>query len=342
MIRQRLLICLAILLAACSQPAAPVGTATPFVGTARPVIIDTDMAPDDWLAILYVLQRQDLDVIAITVTGTGEAHCGPGVENALGLAALAGQPDIAVACGPETPLQGNHAFPDPWRSASDTVLGIDLPDNPNGPAAQSAVELIVGAPEGTTLLTLGPLTNLAEAFQASPDLAQRLAAVYIMGGAVDVEGNVGVSGVGIDNPHAEWNFYVDPLAVEIVLASGAPITLVPLDATNYTPATIAFFDRLRANQPTPESRLAVEILSRQTDFLANGELSFWDPLTASILVDESLAKFKTRTLKVITVEGPEGGRLVAADTGVDVRYATSADQTRFEDQFLEVLNAQWP
>ncbi|MFN2207548.1 MAG: nucleoside hydrolase, partial [Candidatus Promineifilaceae bacterium] len=59
---------------------------------AQPILIDTDMAVDDWLAILYLLQRPDVDVRAITVAGTGEAHCGPGVKNALDLVALAGRP----------------------------------------------------------------------------------------------------------------------------------------------------------------------------------------------------------------------------------------------------------
>ena len=77
--------------------------------TPRPVIIDTDMAGDDWLAILYLLNRPDVSVQAITVTGTGEAHCGPGIKHALSLTALAGQPDIPVSCGRETPLQGDHA-----------------------------------------------------------------------------------------------------------------------------------------------------------------------------------------------------------------------------------------
>ena len=337
---KRLLIFISVLLAACSGPAAPSATSTPFAGTRRPVIIDTDMAPDDWLAILYMLQRQDIDIKAITVVGTGEAHCGPGVQNALGLAALAGQPNIPVACGRETPLQGAHAFPEEWRLGSDGALGLRLPANPNGPAAQSAAELISAAPSGLTVLTLGPLTNLAEALQASPDLAQRLSAVYIMGGAVDAPGNVAES--GIDNAYAEWNFYADPYAVQVVLASGAPVTLVPLDATNHVPATLSFFNRLKANQRTNEARFAFDVLNEQKDFVASGGYFFWDPLTAAILTDESLATFETRALTVITAEGPESGRLVAGEAGANVRYAATADPARFEAQFLEALNAQWP
>src|SRR5215510_8526692 len=82
---------LMLLLAACGTQSLPRPTATPFTGTPRSVIIDTDMAADDWMAILYLLQRADVQVEAITVSGTGESHCGPGVEHALGLVALAGK-----------------------------------------------------------------------------------------------------------------------------------------------------------------------------------------------------------------------------------------------------------
>ena len=90
------------------------------------MIIDTDMAADDWLAILYLLMRPDVDVKAITVTGAGEAHCGQGTRNARNLLALAGRPDIPVTCGREKPLEGTHAFPQAWREAVDNLLGLEL------------------------------------------------------------------------------------------------------------------------------------------------------------------------------------------------------------------------
>src|SRR6188474_693963 len=104
----------------------------------KPIIIDTDMAADDWRAILYLLQRIDVEVRAITVTGTGEAHCKPGVQNALNLLALADNPDIPVACGRETPLQGDHAFPDALRASDDRMAGLTLPTSSNPPSAMTA------------------------------------------------------------------------------------------------------------------------------------------------------------------------------------------------------------
>ena len=339
-------VCLTLMLAGCAPRATATlyPTPTPFTGTPRPVLIDTDMAADDWLAILFALQRPDLDVLAITVTGAGEAHCEPGVRHALDLAALAGQPDIPVACGRETPLRGDHTFPDAWRDGVDALLGLDLPENANTPAAQSAPELIASvaasAAEPLTLLTLGPLTNVAEALQASPALAEQLAMIYVMGGAVEVAGNLHESGAGLEaNTYAEWNVYVDPAAANVVLQSGAPVTLVALDATNHAPVTMAFYERLRDARQTPEAEFAYGVLNRQRDFIAGGGYYFWDPLSAAILADESLATFETRALMVVEDEGNESGRLITSATANEVRYAATADAARFEALFLEALNA---
>ncbi len=78
----------------------------------RPVLIDTDMGTDDWLAILYLLKRPEFKVTAITVMGPRLAHARPGAHNALGHAALAGQPVIPVAVGLEQPLATSHGVPE--------------------------------------------------------------------------------------------------------------------------------------------------------------------------------------------------------------------------------------
>ena len=80
MFRKILAFSLTLVLTACGIQPTPHLTPTPFTGTVRPVIIDTDMAADDWMAILYLLNRPDVSVAAITVSGTGEAHCEPGIK----------------------------------------------------------------------------------------------------------------------------------------------------------------------------------------------------------------------------------------------------------------------
>lgn len=335
-----------LLLAACSPEQAEPADLNLTEGSPRPVLIDTDMAVDDWLAILYLLQRPDIDVLAITVSGTGEATCEPGVRNALGLAALAGRDSIPAACGRETPLQGSHTFPQDWRNRVDGLLGLGLPAGRNAAGEQSAVELLTETLRSATgkvdVLTLGPLTNLAEALQADPGLAEKIGMVYVMGGAVNVPGNIRSSGVGIENETAEWNIYVDPRAANLVFQSGAPVTLVGLDATNHVPLNAKFYQQMKQNQSTPEADFVYQVLTAQKGFIESGGYYFWDPLTAAVLADESLAVFADENLCVVETEGPESGRTKPGEGCPAVRVATGANGERFEAVFLQVLNLGSP
>ena len=341
-------LCLLVLISSCADRPAktllPVNP-PPLAADARPLIIDTDMAADDWLAILYLLMRPDVDVKAITVTGAGEAHCGQGTRNARNLLALAGRPDIPVTCGREKPLEGTHAFPQAWREAVDNLLGLELAES-TAPvsdecAADFLAQIVLDSPRKVQVVTLGPLTNLAKAIATHPDLVNNLEMVTIMGGAVRVPGNVGESSE-IDNEVAEWNIYVDPSAAAQVFASGAPISLVPLDATNRVPLTSDFFKRLQKDRSNSIAEFAYRVLAAQEQNINSGHYYFWDPLAAAIASQAELATFEEMRLSVIEDENPQSGQTLESPQGFPVRVATGADPERFETLFLDVLNGRIP
>lgn len=304
----------------------------------RTVFIDADMGWDDAVAILYLLQRTDISVQAITVSGTGLTHCKPGVEHASGLAALAGSGDMPVACGREKPLKGVAAFPEDWRNAVDTFFGtgVTLPEGKNPAAGRTAVELLTAAisssPAKVTVLVLGPLTNLADLLQSYPEAKHNIADIVIMGGAVHVDGNLGV--VVPDNHSAEWNIYIDPYAARLVFESGIPITLVPLDATNQVPVTVDFFPVLQASHLTPEAGWVFDLFNAVRSHLLSGGEYFWDPLTAVILANENLATIEQDTLCVIE----ESGQILVKDGCPQVRVAVNTDAARFVQELLDTLN----
>ncbi len=312
---------------------------------AQPVVIDTDMAADDWLAILYLLGRSDVDVQAITITGAGEAHCSAGTRNALNLVALAGRPEIPVACGREAPMEGDHAFPTAWRERVDDLLGLTLPENSRESSGESAVELLAriiqGSPHKVHLITLGPLTNVGEALEAEPGLVMNLAMITVVGGAVEVAGNVGSSS-NIENAVADWNFYVDPRAAAAVFASGAPITLAPVDATNYVPVTMAFYSRLERDRTTSVAEFVYRVLGAQEPYVRLGSYYFWDPAAAAIATEEGLATFQEIPLLVVEEEGAESGRTLESERGIIVRVAMKVDRERFEALFLDAVNGRLP
>jgi pyrimidine-specific ribonucleoside hydrolase len=301
---------------------------------ARSVVIETDMAADDVMAILYLLGRPDVDVRAIAVDGTGEVHCPIGAAHARSVVEFAGRADIPVSCGRTTPLQGTHAFPITWRAGVDGFFRMPLPGPRAAPTAGTAEQLIttavLSAPGLVDVLTLGPPTELAAALSASPALSGRIRAVTMMGGAVAVPGNLGAG--GIPNAYAEWNFCIDPRAVNIVFRSGAPIRIVPLDATRFAPVSADVATRLSSSaRASLVRRLILEWM------LPAGSFDFWDPLAAAALVDPSVVTYSIKRLAVVESEGPEVGRVVETAGGPEVQTAVSADRARFEQSFVAAL-----
>jgi pyrimidine-specific ribonucleoside hydrolase len=335
------LVFLTLLLTGCGTPNIAPDPGIIETQTRKPVILDVDMAHEDMFAALFLLSHRNVHLKAITVTGTGEAHCGPGVRHALGLVALSGKKEIPVACGRETPLVGNHEFPVEWRQTADNAYGVAIP---SGGAASnlSAPDLIIdiarNAEEPITIVAVGPLTNVADAIQKEAGIAANIQEIYIMGGAVNVEGNVGNSGVGIQNKYAEWNIYIDPLAANIVFHSGVPVILVPLDATQNVPITRNFYQALEKHRDTTSANLVYEMLTANLGFVDSGGFQFWDSLTAAIFTDPSIVKYEEMELTVVEEEGPESGRTVSTANGSMVRVAVGADRERFEQILLTIWN----
>lgn len=189
------------------------------------LILDTDPGVDDALALLYLRARPDLKLLAIT-TVFGNADVETTTRNALWLRARLGlsAPVHQGAAGPLTRPRG----PSPTHVHGENGLGdLDLsgvapsPADP-GMAHERIIDLVRARPGQVTIVAIGPLTNLALALRAAPDIVGLVAGVTIMGGAF-AAGNV--------TPFAEANIHNDPEAAAEVLAGSWPVTLVPLDAT---------------------------------------------------------------------------------------------------------------
>jgi purine nucleosidase len=189
------------------------------------VLIDTDPGIDDAIAILLALASPELDVRGITVVH-GNVPVEACTLNALKILDLGGRRDIPVVTGAAAPLvrPARHAEA---VHGPDGLGGVFPPPDDAHPFAADAAAFIAGTldetDDPTTLIALGPLTNVATAILATPGVTERLGRIVAMGGAIRREGNV--------TPAAEFNIFADPEAAAIVFRSGVPITLVPLDAT---------------------------------------------------------------------------------------------------------------
>jgi purine nucleosidase len=184
----------------------------------RTFLIDTDTASDDAVAILMALAAPDVRVAALT-TVAGNVGLEQATRNALYTAEIAGS-DVPVFKGAAAPLVRRHedAF---WFHGRDGFGDRGFAAPRRGAERENAVDALVRLAEaepGLTLVTLGPLTNIALALARDPGFARRIGRCVVMGGAPCCEGNV--------TPAAEYNIWVDPEAARRVFRSQLPIEMI--------------------------------------------------------------------------------------------------------------------
>ncbi|HID8218898.1 TPA: nucleoside hydrolase [Serratia marcescens] len=186
----------------------------------RMLLIDTDTASDDAVALLMALREKTVTVVGVTVVA-GNCHLDQCVQNALISIEKAGTYAPPVYPGMTKPLFKKH-FMSHHIHGADGMGDMGCPLSEIKHESQHAVDAIINYAEKyqgeLEIVTLGPLTNLAMAVLKAPNLIDKIKQVYIMGGAGLTPGNI--------TPLAEFNFYVDAEAADIVIKSGLPVTVV--------------------------------------------------------------------------------------------------------------------
>jgi purine nucleosidase/pyrimidine-specific ribonucleoside hydrolase len=299
--------------------------------TPAPVIWDDDGSIDGVTALLYLLQHGAFDVQAATIS-PGIAHPQIFAPKLGGLFAQLQIEGVPIAAGPEQPLAGDNAFPEDWRIASDNFWGLSLPDGANAPdprgAAQLMVDLLRASEQPVTIFVSGPLTNLAEALRIDREIRDQVRAVEIMGGALNVGGNVSLDAGTLP---AEWNIYIDPLAAAEVFASGVEIHLTPLDATDRVQWGEEDARAWEASA-APTGAMAARLL-RQTmaDWSALSVL-VWDLVAAVNASDRSLCGWQAVHIEVAIEAGTtEGQTVVVASEAANASACLDPDARAYKD-----------
>jgi purine nucleosidase len=219
---------------------------------ARKIIIDTDPGQDDAVAILLALgSPEEVEVLGITAVA-GNVPLPLTAKNARIVCELAGRPDVPVYAGCDAPLMRKLVTAEHVHGKTG-LDGPAMPDPVTALQAEHAVDFIIEtlrqeAAGTVTLCPLGPLTNIATAFQRAPDIIEKVQEIVLMGGAYFEVGNI--------TPAAEFNIYVDPEAADIVLKSGARIVMMPLDVTHRALTTAPRVEAFRALGTEPGRMVA--------------------------------------------------------------------------------------
>jgi purine nucleosidase len=306
----------------------------------RQVIIDTDPGLDDAVAILFALAAAgELEVLGI-VAVAGNLPLFETERNARRICALAGHPELPLYAGCDRPLRRPLATAD--RIHNDPRLEAILPEAAMPLQARHGVDFLIerlrSADFGTiTLCALGPLTNVAMALVKAPDVVGKIRELVVMGGACFELGNV--------TPVAEFNIHVDPHAAAIVVDSGIPITIIPLDVTHQLTTTEP---RLAALRSLP-NRCGAAVAALLATFEQNRRAKFGarakalhDPSVIGYLLRQDLFAGRKVNVAIETDSPLTMGMTVVDWWGVTLRepnvhFMNTVDADGFYDLLTERL-----
>jgi purine nucleosidase len=266
---------------------------------ARHFLIDTDTGSDDAVALVMAMRHPDVHIEAITVVA-GNVPVDQGVQNALYTIELC-QQSIPVHRGMAAPLTRPLETAQ-YVHGQDGMGDIGLELAGRSPASSDAIRVLLDTIHqfagDLTLVTLGPLTNIAVALRQDPSIAQAVSECIIMGGTGRGHGNI--------TPVGEYNFWADPEAAKIVFESGMPIKMVGWDISR----TYAVFNpkdtaTLRAIG-TPLAHFCVDIQKALVQFaLTTTRLPGFDlpdPIAMAIALDPSVATDSQRRFVAIEAQ----------------------------------------
>jgi len=292
------------------------------------MILDVDTGIDDSLAILYALGSLDAELLAITCV-SGNVDARQVARNTLGLLELAGRTDVEVALGREVPLV-RPLQTTPETHGPEGIGYASVPEAARPLSKRHAADLIIeeaqARPGELTLVTLGPLTNVAVALTRQPALPRLLAQLVMMAGSYRSAGNTA--------PTTEWNVACDPEALATVLAawSAYPEVARPLalgldvtERAKLTPERLEeLFERAGRPEDNPVMRYVDDALRFYMEFHSRYDGFYGafihDPLAVAAALDRSLV-----TSEALRVEVELEGRWTTGETVTDWRRQWGRD-----------------
>lgn len=306
------------------------------------VYFNHDAGVDDLVSLFLLLQMKDVDLIGVSVI-PADGYLEPGMAASRKIidrfGAKGSSNTIEVA---RSNSRGSNPFPSEWRMHTFFVDALPILNEPGRihtkeaqlPAHLHMIEKIRQSEEPVTLLFTGPLTDLARALDAAPDIEGKIAKLVWMGGTFE-KGNV-------QEPEhdgtAEWNAFWDPEAAARVWASGLTIDLVALESTNKVPLT----NTVRKRWASLRKHAGLDFIGQSyaacpplVYMETNSTYYLWDVLTTAVVGDPSLVEVKTVNCEVIA-SGASQGRTVEVKDGRPVSLVYDVDPVRFFDYITEL------
>ncbi len=296
------------------------------------VIIDTDPGHDDALAIMLAVKSGLFDIKAIT-TVAGNSTIENTTRNARYVLKLLGKENIPIYSGASKPLK--QGLVQAVVHGKSGLEGID-PNNESlltNNAAEKIISIVKSNPS-ITIITIGPLTNIAQAILQDPETMKKVKQIITMGGAIRVPGN--------KNRVAEFNIFVDPDAADIVFNFPVKKTIVPLDACNDVQLQLEDFEKLKG---TSLYEPVIKMMKFYIKNIGENEGVFaalmYDPLTVYYLLNPTAYSLKEYDIKIETKGKLTRGMTVAEERNIPKNYNVNVvekiDGESFKRDFIEIL-----
>lgn len=307
------------------------------------IILDTDTATDDALAVLMAVCSPRLKVEALTIT-CGNVGFEQQTKNALYTLQLAGKKDkIPVFQGSARPIAREVHGNAKYVHGSDGMSDSFFPDPLQKPEKEHAVDAIIRLvsqyPNELTIVAIGPLTNVALALLRDPSIAKKIKEVYFMGGFYKFYGNI--------NPSATYNAWVDPEAARVVFQSGIPITTVGFDvsvkSSVFTDADYAKVEKLGTKYSDFFMKInRIRRVYCKEHQKMNGS-NHPDAITIAAVIDPSLISSKVSRFVDVETRGELTlGALAIDELGVwgkppNATICVEADEAKFKQMVFDTL-----
>ncbi|WP_059172154.1 nucleoside hydrolase [Bacillus sp. FJAT-27445] len=313
----------------------------------KKVILDIDTGIDDALAILYLLKHPNVEVKGLT-TGFGNVSVEQATFNTLQIAELAGASDVPVFAGASRPFLREWKGPVVHVHGENGIGNVSLPAPIAKAQEERASDFIVRAvneePGEISVITVGRMTNLAEALAKDPSLPKKVKEVVIMGGAVTVPGNV--------TPVSEANIAGDPEASNMVFEAGFPLTMVGLDVTMQTQITAEDMVWMVSQKDETNAEL-IDALDEMVRFRLDAYKKMdgidgsplHDPLAVAVTLHPDMVKTKPMLVAIETKGSLSSGATIADLRGREgshpnVNVCLEVDAERFIKEFVEVVSGK--
>ncbi len=309
-----------------------------------PVLLDVDTGGDDALALLLAMASPALDVRGVTCVA-GNCALEQVVSNTLRLLDAIEAPPVPVAAGMDRPIL-DSGLPAPPLHGGDGMGDLGLPAPQRSRVDVHAVDFLrhtlTDATEPMNLICLAPLSNIAMLLRMYPRIEDKIERLYVMGGTFAAPGNT--------TPAAEFNVRYDPEAAAIVLQSGLPVTLYPLDPFMKVWFTKEEAKRL-SNSGSAGARIAGGVALHYCQFFGYDFSLIGDAGTVAAVIDPEGATLERRSMLVELSRGATRGatvfdRRIVADgfkregKWTDVDVVTKVDAQRYRRLMAAALGAE--